>query len=797
MIKRIYLLVVFLFIWHISTSQTKSTLDFQNSAGSATVSIPLFEFGIGSINVPVYLSYTSNGMMYDDVEGNVGVGWSIHNLEFYFEQLVRGRDDLNSIMPNIDSVNTVIQSLTVPVDGGSQKEHKDALLSNFIVGISGDLEDYPQRPWEVPTYPWDNAYDLFWFNTFSGSGQFLYTKRDQPLSYLNSQNVDHNENIVFLNHNANRFSINNPSYHTQYVQDDQGFLYTYGHGSHRRGPLNNVISVNTGEELFFQYTTFYMEETGRERTVSIMEGYGEMVPYPTVPQIETLFDISSLHKQEISKQRVSKIITPRMEIDISYVLHGTQPLINEIKIYNRKSEPTLIKTVAFQYLMIPRYAFLKQVQVIPEDDVLAAESIIFDYYHEGNLSLTRFDRDFNGFAYPVCNIFNNCDTYSAIDSCNLFYTGINNIEVYWDWYGNQPWSYWSFQAVLPYLPFNHPINLAGGIGGVSDKNTLPSLSATPGQEGTMGILRHIRYPYGLIETFKYGYNRVDNALGSISGVKLVEFVRTIPKDGNLSEPDTVYRKMFVYADIDVNDNDFEDYYTYAGYPMLAGAGWLSNSFADATSTNMLSAYTRENMSVVNMPSISGNIWQLLRRYEVNTNRQFHHDIKHVAQNNIYFDSTKEITFHKDKPVRVVEYIFDRGGVDISTPTEVNNRNISYEVFGQGLVDRRVLPYYLSSLFPVDEPKLRQINQYELNQGIWRINKRTDYEYHTTNSNIILNELYIQDFARINPVNPSGRPPISSIYSQTGLDSFFDYGFYILNLRSQRIWHEKTVDYNYN
>jgi len=114
-----------------------------------------------------------------------------------------------------------------------------------------------------------------------------------------------------------------------------------------------------------------------------------------------------------------------------------------------------------------------------------------------------------------------------------------------------------------------------------------------------------------------------------------------------------------------------------------------------------------------------------------------------------------------------------------------------------MMSRSILPLYIQDVYIEDSPMLKQSNVYELKDGNWRIRKKTDYTYNTFNGSTSFDEIHIRDFAKISPVNPASRLPLGDIYSLTGIDSFFDYSFYGINLRSRYLGNERVVDYKYN
>lgn len=57
-----------------------SSIGVNEAFGVANIQIPLFNVQEGNINVPIYLSYNSQGIKVNQFESNVGLGWSISNI---------------------------------------------------------------------------------------------------------------------------------------------------------------------------------------------------------------------------------------------------------------------------------------------------------------------------------------------------------------------------------------------------------------------------------------------------------------------------------------------------------------------------------------------------------------------------------------------------------------------------------------------------------------------------------------------------------------------------------------------
>ncbi|WP_312768989.1 hypothetical protein [Epilithonimonas sp.] len=70
-----------------------TSTNINEAFGTANIKIPLFEIKEGNISVPIYLSYNSQGIKVNQVESNVGLGWSISS--FFISREIRDAHDLD------------------------------------------------------------------------------------------------------------------------------------------------------------------------------------------------------------------------------------------------------------------------------------------------------------------------------------------------------------------------------------------------------------------------------------------------------------------------------------------------------------------------------------------------------------------------------------------------------------------------------------------------------------------------------------------------------------------------------
>lgn len=754
-------------------SQSNSSIDFQNSEGKSTITIPLFDYSFGNTIIPVSITYSSNGLLYDD-NSLVGSGWSINNLDFFYEQNIRGRDDFFSIIPNLDSVKNVINNLIYPLNLNSAKYERDIMLTNFVSGILGEVSEFPNSSLSSPNISWDNNYDIFSFKMFSDNPRFIYKNRKTPLNTIFQNTVtNHNNNVLFLNNYPSKYKIK--SFNSSYISilDDMGNSYYYDgepveiiHGTNvynRKRYLNQVIN-NNGEKIEFEYEPSYLSSSSDNKLISITEGYVINANNRINTNISLISNTNNYTEKRVLTK---KIVTPSMSIHINYYTHNNHPLISSILILSKTN--VVVKRIVFEYILAPKYAYLKGVH-----DYLPDFTTTFDYYNENELTFTSFDKSIDGYIYFPSQ---------AESNSKLFFDEIKTLPIYHVDFNMNP-GYYAQMNSISNLYLNQNIKYG------NKENMLPI-----SEGGRIGLIKHIHYPNKVTDTFKYSYASPFN-----KGTILTETYTTTPKDLNynsstLAELDTIQHKMYVYGEIDINDIRFQDFYTYNPYNTPLYGSWTSNSFTK-DELKRRSNFIKESGTIINLLEGNAYNWKFIRNFQINDDQFLHPDLRKIAPINYYYTQIKEISFIKNKPIQVNEYLFDKGDMDLNIEY-INSRNISMNVAGQGIVNRVVKPIEISKIFPSDGPMLKQNNIYELSNNIWRIKKRAYYTYRPTQHNLALTELHISDFAKINKSNLTGSRPKEQIYQQTNIDSFFDYSFYSVDYRSRMLNTEKIVEYHYN
>ncbi|MAO50591.1 MAG: hypothetical protein CML16_06905, partial [Pusillimonas sp.] len=120
--------------------------------GTPQLSIPLFELNVGKINLPISLSYSSNGIRVDEIAGNVGLGWNLN----------AGGVITRSINDEADESMTLTLPNNFP---GARNQEVLTFLENATDPESG----------------YDTFSDLYSFNFNGYSGSFYLNTSKQPV----------------------------------------------------------------------------------------------------------------------------------------------------------------------------------------------------------------------------------------------------------------------------------------------------------------------------------------------------------------------------------------------------------------------------------------------------------------------------------------------------------------------------------------------------------------------------------------------------------------------------------------
>ena len=168
--------------------QTTENVDLYT--GKLTVSYPLFEFSSRSINLPISLTYSTNGMKVNDLATWVGMGWNL-NVGGVISRVMNGMPDEYVGSNSISEGNN---SYSYPVYGYLKFMEKNnnsptflspeniknlANLEEFLLNskMSGNIYNL-----KAITEGWDTEPDEFYFNFDGYSGKIVFDATGKPIT---------------------------------------------------------------------------------------------------------------------------------------------------------------------------------------------------------------------------------------------------------------------------------------------------------------------------------------------------------------------------------------------------------------------------------------------------------------------------------------------------------------------------------------------------------------------------------------------------------------------------------------
>lgn len=605
------------------------------------------------------------------------------------------------------------------------------------------------------------------FQIFLGGGKFVLLNRGREI--LDSRNLQFFETPEYKWKVENDFHPLVPFY----IYDDSGVKYEYatlgstninGNSAITSQRLNTAIHPN-GDSIRMEYDYVSNSEASVDRYISILEGGYDIANGHTVQtQITEITPENNSDYQNL----LSVIYTKKLKISIVYTNLNNNRLISSIVVSTRQVVPRVIRNIAFHYVALgTRFALLKKIEInngYPVQESNKNKSYSFGYFDENSTSI--FDRDLFGYVSSSQN-GNNSNVTS-------FPFQINNLKIHSGYFSNfaPPWLSDNLSYIKPNLR-------------IADKLQL--------NQNKMGLINNIvEYPSNLATCFDYDLNSFRNTSGNklyFAGYRLKE---TYQKINNTN--DRINHRRFYYGDISFAVTSDPN-----GSSGPEGSGWIFNNyFGTKTIENN---FIRQKGLAIKLPSSASTEWTLLNKYEISSNYTSESSFLDLFSNNIYFKRVLEVTFNSGQPVFMKEskYQDDFGSQDA---IELSLRNNQMKLLGRGVKTRLYKPDYLPIVYAGKKPLLSQENDYEFSNGSWRLRSKTIFDYAFTDAvgvnmgeKKFLRQLMIRDFVKLN--QDALGSDMSSSYNDLGIDSFFDYNFYTIDLRSKVLSSKKVVDYRYD
>lgn len=225
--------------------------------GSPNISVPLFTYKTGSIDLPLSLSYSSNGVKVDEISTNVGLGWNL-NFGGVITRMVRDGADESSTHIAVPEI----------ISGA----YSDAVTNNFLFTL-GNASD-----------ALDTEADMYSFNFNGYSGKFFYDQNNQP--HIIDQQAVKIERTGNANGDGQDFLLTVPTGEKYYFTEKERTMYRSvgsGHstpsGAVTAWYLTKIVHPN-GDELYLNYEAGTLVEytASESQTLRMSVGYPSIQP---------------------------------------------------------------------------------------------------------------------------------------------------------------------------------------------------------------------------------------------------------------------------------------------------------------------------------------------------------------------------------------------------------------------------------------------------------------------------------------------------------------------------------------
>jgi len=297
--------------------------------GTINYSLPLYEYKTKHLSIPISLSYSSNGIKVDQLESNVGLGWSL-NSGGVITKIVRGKEDESN-------------KFFYPEEELDEVGMNSPVTAEFF---------YTAGMGEV-----DTETDLFMYNFPGGSGKFTY---DNDKKIILIPHKDHKIEPYIEGEESGYCIITSDG--VQYIFTDTEQTISRVHGGGHSIPEFTAISSwylskiahPFGDTINFEYEpNVYYYDAGQSQTLKTTFPYGQTPCGESVPSAPQLSNIL-YHRSRIIGKRLIKIKSNNIydgEININYgQSHPSVASYNLVSnIFIRDNNLSLIENVDFNY----------------------------------------------------------------------------------------------------------------------------------------------------------------------------------------------------------------------------------------------------------------------------------------------------------------------------------------------------------------------------------------------------------------------------------------------------------------
>ncbi|WP_300600663.1 RHS repeat domain-containing protein [Niabella sp.] len=299
--------------------------------GMPNISIPLFTIDLGSVKVPITLTYHNNGLKPDEIPSWVGLGWDLQaGGALGYQQ--RGRRDF--------AMNGLL-------GGGTSKTQLYKYVNSQMTAI--EKQHYFEK---ILAGEYDTEYDMYTYNFLGNSGAFYFNKEGNIVSV--PKNNFKFQPFSITDQSGNQFEFGETEYFrsagdagaVELMPDDQGISAYL---------LNKVKAIN-GKQADFTYTGYKFQYYRNSYSYKQIAGGIDPAGKPACPKTGVDDAVTTYYGQD--SKLLEGISFPDGRIEFVHSTIGRKdlqrlspgyfmPYLSKIRVYNLRNE--LVKEYKFAY----------------------------------------------------------------------------------------------------------------------------------------------------------------------------------------------------------------------------------------------------------------------------------------------------------------------------------------------------------------------------------------------------------------------------------------------------------------
>jgi YD repeat-containing protein len=264
--------------------------------GVPNISIPIYNIEVRGLNVPINLTYHSNGFRVNEESGWTGLGWTLHDAGS-ITQIVNGTDDFgfysSRMLPDFETISS---SLTPSSIGTCSNFYINAKVGGGT-GVGGCSFFNGNKMNNIhPSYTsgyWDSEPDIFKFNFLGYSGSFLLDWESETFVCLTDKGIKILPNSHSSNQEPSDFLITVPEGHQFLFELKEESIYVANGSQSISGGGGLNLSVRQERAS----RTYQLTQIQTNKGDVITFNYSltnEIVGYPSISESLSIFEKKSI-----------------------------------------------------------------------------------------------------------------------------------------------------------------------------------------------------------------------------------------------------------------------------------------------------------------------------------------------------------------------------------------------------------------------------------------------------------------------------------------------------------------------